>query len=143
MYCSVLLKTRNVSDKGYRENENAHFIFHNFFFENCTVGTAYEIMWKNTVEPVRQQVTIQYGLCALYAGQLRLQTHLRICNTSAFSLPQRLHERAPVLRYKLSTLPILLQNILSSAYSYASKNEYIFILYYTNKFGIYDGKWGS
>jgi len=34
---------RNVSDTSYRENQNTHFIFINFFSENRSV---YEIMWK-------------------------------------------------------------------------------------------------
>jgi len=44
---SVLLGTRNVSDKLRKENQNTHFVFNNnslFFFENCDV---HEIMWKN------------------------------------------------------------------------------------------------
>ena len=52
---SVLLRTRNVSDKRCRENPNTHFVFSNLFsFEYRTV---YEIMWKNMVEPVRSQMT--------------------------------------------------------------------------------------
>ena len=31
---SVLLRMRNVSDKICRQNQNAHFMFNNFFFEN-------------------------------------------------------------------------------------------------------------
>jgi len=34
---------RNVSDKSCRENPNTHFMFNNFFFQNCAF---YEIMWK-------------------------------------------------------------------------------------------------
>ena len=45
---------RNVSDKGYRGNQNTYFAFNNFF-ENRPV---YEIMWKNNVEPGRAQMTI-------------------------------------------------------------------------------------
>jgi hypothetical protein len=36
-----------------------------FFPKNRAV---YEIMWKNTVQPDRPQMTIQYGACALPAG---------------------------------------------------------------------------
>jgi len=47
----------NVADKIYRETQNTHFILHNFFFaENRAV---YEIMWKNTVEPDRPQMTVR------------------------------------------------------------------------------------
>jgi len=45
---SFLLRTKNVSEKSCRENQNTHFVLHNFFFENRTV---YEITWKNIVEP--------------------------------------------------------------------------------------------
>ena len=51
---SFLLRVRNASDKSFRENENTHFMLGNFFF-NCTL---YEIMWKNTVESSRPEVTI-------------------------------------------------------------------------------------
>jgi len=34
---------KNVSDENCRENQNTHFVFSNFFFENRAV---YEIMWK-------------------------------------------------------------------------------------------------
>jgi hypothetical protein len=44
---SVLLRLRNVSDKCCRENQSMHFMFNNYFFENCAI---YEIMRKDTVE---------------------------------------------------------------------------------------------
>jgi hypothetical protein len=34
-----------------------------FFSEN---GAVYETMWKNTAQPDRPQMTIQYGACALH-----------------------------------------------------------------------------
>ena len=46
------------------------------------------------------QATNDYGVCALHAGYLRLQTHtFGICNTLAFLLQQWLHERASMVRY--------------------------------------------
>jgi hypothetical protein len=62
---SLLLRMRNVSDKGCRENQNTHLMFKNFFSENHAI---YEIMWKNIVEPIRPQVTIKYGAYASHAG---------------------------------------------------------------------------
>jgi hypothetical protein len=56
---------RNILDQSYRGNQNTHFVFHNFFFENRAV---YEIMWKNVAVRGRPQMTIEYGACALYAG---------------------------------------------------------------------------
>jgi len=46
---------RNVSDKSCRENQNTHFVFSIFFFENRAI---YEIMWKNFVERGRPQMAI-------------------------------------------------------------------------------------
>ena len=53
----IFLRIRNVLGKSCRENQNTHFIFNNFFFENRAV---YEIMSKNKVEPVGPQMTSQY-----------------------------------------------------------------------------------
>ena len=44
-------RMRNVSDKICIENQNALFIFNNFF-------TVYETMWKNMVQPERPHITI-------------------------------------------------------------------------------------
>ena len=52
---SFLLRMRNVSDESCRENQNTHFVFSNFFYENRGV---YEIMWNNLVERGRPQMTI-------------------------------------------------------------------------------------
>jgi len=48
-------RMRNISDKICRNNQNALFIFNNFFFENLTV---YEIMWKNIVHPERPHIKV-------------------------------------------------------------------------------------
>jgi hypothetical protein len=42
----VLPRMGSVSDKSYRENQNTHFVFNNFFFNHA----VYEILWKNIVE---------------------------------------------------------------------------------------------
>jgi len=47
----MVLGMRNVSDKNCRDNQNTRFVFNDFFFfKNRAI---YEIMWKNTVEPVQ------------------------------------------------------------------------------------------
>jgi hypothetical protein len=47
IYCSVLLRMRNVSDTGV-DKTKTHFIFSRlFFFEN---RSFYEIMWKNVAD---------------------------------------------------------------------------------------------
>ena len=47
---------RNVSDKSFKENQNAHFMF-NIFFSPENRG-FYEIARKNIVDPDRPQMTI-------------------------------------------------------------------------------------
>jgi hypothetical protein len=44
----------NISDKS-RENQNAHFMFSNFYPENRGV---YEAAWKNVVDPETPQMTV-------------------------------------------------------------------------------------
>ena len=58
-------------------------------------------------EPVRQQMTVQYGSCALIAGHFRQEhththtnTHLEYVILIAFPRQQPLRERASLLRYK-------------------------------------------
>jgi len=55
------------------EKIKTHFIYNNFVFHYLSVN---EIMWKYTVERAGPQ-TIQYGVCVLHAGYLRLQTHIQ------------------------------------------------------------------
>jgi hypothetical protein len=50
----ILIRIRNFSNKSCRENQNTHFTFNNFFFENCAI---YEIM-KNLMEPETLQMAI-------------------------------------------------------------------------------------
>jgi len=52
---------RNVSDKSLR-GKKTHFGPITFFFENRAV---YEIMWKNTVERGRPQVTVWRSACRI------------------------------------------------------------------------------
>jgi len=53
---------RNVSDESCRENQNTHFVFSNFIFENRVV---YEIMWENIVGTDRPQITI-WRMCVAF-----------------------------------------------------------------------------
>jgi hypothetical protein len=65
----------NVLDKHCRENQNTHFMFNNFFSENCIV---YEIMSNNFAETKGPQVTSQYEAYALHAGLARLYARMRM-----------------------------------------------------------------
>ena len=72
----VLLRMRNVSNKSCRENQNTHFMFGIFFFENRAVC---EIMSKNMVKPERTQ-TIWRLLVAYWVSKpTRTQAQARAC----------------------------------------------------------------
>jgi len=49
---------RNVSDKSCREKQNTHFVFSNFFLFPLENRTIDKIMWKNTEERDRPQMTL-------------------------------------------------------------------------------------
>ena len=55
IFCSVLLRMRNVSYKNYRENQNTHFVWF-FLIENRAVC---EIKCKNIVQPDRTQTAVR------------------------------------------------------------------------------------
>ena len=61
---SVFLRTRNVTDNICRENHNTRFSFSKFFFLSSENRAVHEIMWTNTAEPGRQQMTIWRMLLA-------------------------------------------------------------------------------
>ena len=71
----ILLGMKNILDKICTENQTANFIFNNFFSEN---RATYEIMQKNMGEPETPHMTVEYGACALLAGQetLHKRTHI-------------------------------------------------------------------
>jgi len=51
----ILLGMRSVSENSCRENENTYFVLSNFFQKNVAI---LEMMWKNTVDLDRPQMTI-------------------------------------------------------------------------------------
>jgi len=67
--CWIILRIRNVSDKSFRENQNSHFIFNNFFWKSCCLWDNVE----NIVELERPQITV-WCMCISH-WYLRLQTH--------------------------------------------------------------------
>jgi len=62
---SILLRIRTVSDKSYRENQNTHFVFNNFFFfrKSC-------LLWDNMEKTSYSRTghRWQNGAFALHAG---------------------------------------------------------------------------
>jgi hypothetical protein len=55
---------KNISDRNCRGNQNAYFMFNNFFSQNRAV---YEKMSKSKVEPEGTQMTSQYGAYTLHS----------------------------------------------------------------------------
>jgi hypothetical protein len=67
----IYLGMRNVSDRGCRENQNAHFMLSNFFLQE--ICAIYEVMWKNMVNP---EATYDNKICVCSACWItKLQTH--------------------------------------------------------------------
>jgi len=77
---SVLLTTRNVSDKKCRENQNTHFMFSNFFFKSCR-------LWDNVEKYSRagqaNNDNTAHALCVLDDEGLKRTP--RTCSTYSFS----------------------------------------------------------
>jgi len=92
---SLLLIMRNVSGRSCRENQNT-FYFQLLFlsFENRAV---YEIMWKNTVERGRPQMTIRPMCIACWIPK-SANTHSEYVTVIVFPIEQCLHERVWMLR---------------------------------------------
>ena len=97
-----LLRMRNISDKSCTENQ-MHFTFSNFSLSKV----AYEIMWKNTVQPDRPQMTIWRMRLAHWIAKAT-NTHSEYVTSIAFPWQQALCERASVLRLYIH-LPVLFQ----------------------------------
>jgi hypothetical protein len=100
---SVFYRMRNVSDKSCRENKNTHFMFNNFSFENCAI---FEIMWKNTVEPGRPQMTI-WHMCIACWIPMATNTLSEYVILICFPLQQWFHKRTSVLHYMYSTCLVM------------------------------------
>jgi len=96
MYHTALLRMRYVSDQSCRENLHTRFL--------CSVTpppenrAAYEIMWKNIVQPDRPQMTIQHMHFACWIPKAT-DTHSEYVIFIAFPPQQWLHEHASMLPY--------------------------------------------
>ena len=91
---SILLRIRNISDKVCRENQNTHFYVQWLFFpENRAV---YKIIWKNTVQPDRPQITIRNVRFACWIRKVT-DTHPEHVLLIALPWQQWLRERTSML----------------------------------------------
>jgi len=89
---SLLHRTKNVSDKSRRVNQNTHFVFINF------LSKISDTLWDNmSVEPDKTQTTV-WGMCIARSIPHPTNTYSEYVIRIAFSLRQYLHERAPMLR---------------------------------------------
>ena len=104
LWISVFLRMKNISDESCRENRNTHFwSSRTFCFKNRAV---YEILWKNTVEPNRLQMTIWSIHIACWI--LNTQNVILI----AFPLKQCLYECASILCYTYSACLVSLNWVI-------------------------------
>jgi hypothetical protein len=102
--CWILLRMRDSSETGCRENWNTHFMFSNFLLENHVI---YEIMWKNTVKLGRPQMAIWCMRIACWVAKAT-NTHSEYVTCIAVSLQQSLHERPSMLRYTyIAACPVI------------------------------------
>ena len=92
-----LFRMRNVSDKSCRENQNTHFMFSNFFSQNCTV---YEILWKNmvTARQATDDNIIWHMQFACWITRI-IDAHSEYVILIAFPQQQSLCEHVSVLHY--------------------------------------------
>jgi len=67
----ILFKMKTISDGIFRENQNTHFRFNNYFPENSAVC---EVMWRNIVQSDKPQITIWYSA-------ERCDLHVRVTKT--------------------------------------------------------------
>ena len=90
---SVFLRMRDVSDHR-RENQNTHFMFNIFSFENRVI---YEITWQNIVEPGRPEMTIRRIRIACWIPKATNTHSEYIIFVTRIPQQQRLHERPSAL----------------------------------------------
>jgi hypothetical protein len=67
----ILLRTRNISDKNFRENQNPHITFYNFFFRKIVpfmnigkYGAATKATDENRIRRMRVVFWIRMSTCA-------------------------------------------------------------------------------
>ena len=72
-----------------------NFLYYVTFFFFSKIVPFFEILWKNIAEPGRPQLTIWHKRIACWIPKFT-NTHSEYVILIAFSLPQRLHERASV-----------------------------------------------
>jgi len=98
-----ILKERNVSDQTFREIQDKHFMFNNYFFEHHAV---YKTMWKIWYNKRVTEGNIIWHMCFACRIKKTTNTHPACVVLIAFPLQQWLHERASMLRYTHIACPV-------------------------------------
>jgi len=89
---------RNVSNKGYRENQNTHFVFNKFLSKIVPFMRWYEKKKNYTAEQSTGDDIIQCICIACWLPK-STDTHSEYVIRIDFLLQEWLHERASVLLY--------------------------------------------
>jgi len=95
IFCSFLLRMKNVLNKFVEKFEIRILCSKTFFFRNCA---AYEIICKNTVERGRPQMTIWRMRIACWISKAT-NTHTACVIRIAFPLQKWHHESSSILPY--------------------------------------------
>jgi hypothetical protein len=125
---SVPFRIKNVSDKSCRGNQNTHFVFSNFSFENLTF---YEIMWKYFPELDKPPMTIWRMRIACWIPKAT-NTHSGYVILIAYPLQQWLEERSSIFTLYVQCpsccelkMSVLKENCLLGRYvPYSSVDKY-------------------
>ena len=106
IYCSMLLRTRNVSDKSCREHQNTYFMFNKFFWKACHLwdnaekyGTARQGTYVNTIWHMHFACWIT-----------KAADTIRTCNTYCFYTPTMVTWKRLNVMFK-RTFPVFLKHV--------------------------------
>ena len=95
IFCSVLLKTRNFTDKSCRENQNTYFMFSNFFFQELC--HLYDNVEKYCRAGQAKDNVVHTHIASWITKDINTRSEYIIL--TAFQLQQLLHESASLLHY--------------------------------------------
>jgi len=98
-------RTKNIFKKLCIKSKHTFYVYKPFPQNHA----AYEIMWKNIVQPDRPQTTIWRMRIACWIPKAT-NTHSEYVIPTAFPLQRWLQERASMLQYARTYLPVLLSS---------------------------------
>ena len=104
MSCWIFLRTRNISNKIYRQNQNTYFTLNKFFPESRAVC---EIMSKNMVDPEKLQILWRMRVTCWISEATRAKSRARASTSTFTQAPTLARERAHTHR-NINMLHLLL-----------------------------------